>query len=42
MPYPGTNEVQAEEGVRWRGFKPWKQTNTPKREIVARKEGVGE
>lgn len=23
MPYPGTNEAQAEEGVRWRGFKPW-------------------
>lgn len=30
MPYPGTNEVQAEEGVRWRGFKPWEEA--PKQE----------
>lgn len=32
MPYPGTNEAQAEEGVRWRGFKPWEKAT--KRESI--------
>ena len=34
MPYPGTNAVQAEEGVRWRGFKPWENAKLPERESV--------
>lgn len=35
MPYPGTDQAQAEEGVRWRGFKPWEQAKAPKRESGA-------
>lgn len=27
MPYPGTSEAQAEEGVRARGFEPWLNIN---------------
>lgn len=32
MPYPGTNETQGEEGVRWRGFRPWENARAPERE----------
>lgn len=33
LPYPGTEQAQAEEGVRWRGFEPWKATNEPGAEM---------
>jgi hypothetical protein len=40
MPYPGTNEAQAEEGVRWRGFKPWESASAPMREAVTQPDVV--
>lgn len=36
MPYLGTEQAQAEDGVRWRGFKPWEQAKILMRELVCR------